>query len=216
MFSQCSPGNRRQRSLTWSSVALHLLLLVALVFPRSPMFIAPSSVQRGDRTGSVMPIYFYAHRSPESQTNASSKPTKLYWRRQQKLAREKRAEEPVNQPDQRPQTSEAVNETPAGTPFGSLSTGSLYGQEIRPALPIVSRDPIFGKEELASAPSGSVVVEITIDDSGNITEKRVTQSLTPSIDAKVLAALDDWRFAPATRNGVPIPSKQDVYYHFPR
>ena len=37
-----------------------------------------------------------------------------------------------------------------------------------------------------------------------------------SIDGKVLEALENWRFRPATRNGVAIPSKQDVFYHFPR
>jgi hypothetical protein len=42
----------------------------------------------------------------------------------------------------------------------------------------------------------------------------VVQSLGPAIDAKVLAALENWRFRPATRDGVPIPSKQDVVYHF--
>jgi len=36
----------------------------------------------------------------------------------------------------------------------------------------------------------------------------------PAIDGKVLAALESWRFHPATRDGVPIPSKQDVVYHF--
>ena len=38
----------------------------------------------------------------------------------------------------------------------------------------------------------------------------------PAVDAKVLAALEKWQFTPASKNGVPIPSKQDVYYHFPR
>jgi hypothetical protein len=42
----------------------------------------------------------------------------------------------------------------------------------------------------------------------------VVQSLRPAIDAKVLAALESWHFLPATRDGVAIPSKQDVYYHF--
>ena len=42
------------------------------------------------------------------------------------------------------------------------------------------------------------------------------QSLAPAVDSKVLAALENWRFRPATRNGAPIASKQDVYYHFPR
>jgi protein TonB len=55
---------------------------------------------------------------------------------------------------------------------------------------------------------------VTIDDKGNITDKKVVESLTPAIDAKVLAALENWRFLPATRNGIAIPSKQDVYYHF--
>ena len=39
-------------------------------------------------------------------------------------------------------------------------------------------------------------------------------SLGPALDGKVLAALENWHFHPATRDGVPIPSKQDVVYHF--
>jgi hypothetical protein len=38
--------------------------------------------------------------------------------------------------------------------------------------------------------------------------------MTPAIDQKVLLALETWRFRPATRDGIPIPSKQDVHYHF--
>ena len=41
-------------------------------------------------------------------------------------------------------------------------------------------------------------------------QKIVLQSLGPAIDQKVLAALENWRFTPASKNGVPIPSKQDV------
>ena len=59
-----------------------------------------------------------------------------------------------------------------------------------------------------------MVVEITIDESGNIVARTVVQSLGAAIDEKVLAALENWRFHPATRDGVPIPSKQDVVYHF--
>jgi outer membrane biosynthesis protein TonB len=36
------------------------------------------------------------------------------------------------------------------------------------------------------------------------------------VDAKVLTAVRNWRFRPATKNGIAIASKQDVYYHFPR
>jgi TonB family protein len=60
------------------------------------------------------------------------------------------------------------------------------------------------------------VVEITIDETGNIVQKVVLHSLGPAVDGRLLAALEKWHFAPASKNGVPIPSKQDVYYHFPR
>ena len=105
---------------------------------------------------------------------------------------------------------------PVGSPFGSLAQGTLYGQEIRPALPIFSPDPVFGSDELAGISSGDVVVEITINERGEIVQKIVVRSLGPAIDGRVLAALERWHFRPATRDGVPIPSKQDVYYHLPR
>jgi TonB family protein len=102
----------------------------------------------------------------------------------------------------------------AGSLYGSLSYGTFAGPEIRPALPVVSPDPVFGSN--AAGIEGDVIVEITIDETGTIVQKVVVQSLGPSIDERVLAALEKWHFTPASKNGVPIPSKQDVYYHLPR
>ena len=39
-------------------------------------------------------------------------------------------------------------------------------------------------------------------------------SLGADIDTKCLAALENWHFHPATRNGAPIPSKQDAIFPF--
>ena len=61
---------------------------------------------------------------------------------------------------------------------------------------------------------GVVRVEITIDERGEIVSKTVLQSLGPDIDDKCLAALENWHFHPATRNGSPIPSKQDAIFPF--
>jgi transposase len=44
--------------------------------------------------------------------------------------------------------------------------------------------------------------------------KTVLQSLGPKLDEKVLVALDNWHLHSATRNGAPIPSKQDAIFHF--
>jgi periplasmic protein TonB len=116
---------------------------------------------------------------------------------------------------QRDSGESAANPAPsAGSPYGSLSDGADTGHEIRPALPAVTSEPLVSAEDLRGGAEGNVVIEITIDEAGNIVNKAVVQSLDPTIDAKVLAALENWRFRPATRDGVPIPSKQDVVYHF--
>jgi TonB family protein len=73
---------------------------------------------------------------------------------------------------------------------------------------------VFGSD--VASIEGDVIVEVTIDDQGIIVQKVVLHSLGPAIDDSVLAALEKWHFTPASKNGVPIPSKQDVYYHFPR
>jgi TonB family protein len=80
-------------------------------------------------------------------------------------------------------------------------------------LPVATADPVVYPWELPDS-EGKVVVEITIDERGEIVQKTVLQSLGPRIDDKVLAALENWRFHPATRNGVAIPSKQDAVFPF--
>jgi protein TonB len=45
--------------------------------------------------------------------------------------------------------------------------------------------------------------------------KKILQSIGYGIDEKVLAVLENWRFRPATINGAPVASRQDVHFHFP-
>ncbi|PYX73964.1 MAG: hypothetical protein DMG78_07615, partial [Acidobacteria bacterium] len=101
----------------------------------------------------------------------------------------------------------------AGLPYGTLTRGQLYGDEIRPALPVATSDPVVFPWQLPTAP-GNEVIEITIDERGEIVSKTVLQSLGPDIDSKCLAALENWHFRPATRNGSPISSKQDAIFPF--
>lgn len=101
----------------------------------------------------------------------------------------------------------------AGLPYGTLQRGQLYGEELMPALPVQTSDPVVFPWQLPLS-AGNEVIEITIDERGDIVKKTVLQSLGPDIDNKCLAALDNWRFHPATRNGSPIPSKQDAIFPF--
>ena len=75
-------------------------------------------------------------------------------------------------------------------------------------------DPAIPSGQLKGL-QGDVVVEVTIDDKGTVTETRVLQSLQQEIDQQVIATLKGWRFKPASVDGMAISSRQDVHFHFP-
>lgn len=104
---------------------------------------------------------------------------------------------------------------PAGELYGSSRYGRSLSTEIRPALPVYGPTPSASLSELPDRKPGNVIVEIAIDEQGKVVQSRILQSLGPEIDQRVLAALTEWRFTPATRNGRAIASLQDVYFPFP-
>ncbi len=228
MFTPIQPVNRQPRLTTCGSVAAHGLLLLWLVHPATPRLVAPSFVVNGDHGSYIAHLYWLnqptrikpdvppgtsAAADTQQQLNA-----RLTWKRRAKAAKAVAPVPPhpkIGLDDQTSAPGESAQAHPAGSPLGTVLEGPLTGEEVRPALPVVSPDPHVAADDLGGL-QGDVVVEVTIDENGNVVQKTVVQSLTPAIDGKVLEALENWRFRPATRNGVPIASKQDVYYHFPR
>lgn len=178
----------------------------------APIFVAPSEVTKGEAGPWLTRIYF----GGQSGITREQVESQIFLRQQQKSRTHRLP--PLKAKMQKgnaASASLAVSGASAGSPYGSLSYGTTAGFEVRPALPVVSLDPVV-QPELLNGMSGDVIVEITIDSAGNIEEMKVLQSLGTAVDERVLAALERWHFLPATRDGVPIPSKQDVHYHFPR
>jgi len=208
-------------------MALHCVFLLWLLRAPSPTEVAPSFVVNGVHGTQVAHLYWpnqrtqlVNHASPGTSDASAGRQLNahLTWTQRSKAATSARHELPRPKLGSDAETAvpgQATQARPAGSPLGTVLEGPLTGEEVRPALPVVSPDPIVATSELDGL-KGDVVVEVTIDEKGTIIQKVVLQSLAPSIDGKVLEALENWRFRPATRNGVAIPSKQDVFYHFPR
>jgi len=76
-------------------------------------------------------------------------------------------------------------------------------------------DPAVFPWQVPNGLTGDVIVEVTIDEQGAVTETKLLQSLKPDIDEKVVATVRNWRFRPATVDGVAISSRQDVHFHYP-
>ena len=230
MFAQLNPVNaRRQRRLRLASLALHAAALAWLLHPPTPVKVNPSSVAFG-RNGSSVTRLYWPSKTPDSSSHSSSDQATERYKRQrlghEKLTYRTPAElaklaAPQNalsrsgaEDNAKTQTLSALGHgAEAGPTYGTLYHGPLSGDEVRPALPIATSDPAVYPWQLPSS-AGNEVIEITIDERGEIISKTVLQSLGPDIDSKCLAALENWHFRPATRNGSPIPSKQDAIFPF--
>jgi len=228
MFSQLnSTSAGRLRGVRAISLAFHGALLVWLLHSPEPQLLNPVSVAYGQNGTSVTRLY-WSSKSPDDSTHSSPDLAlqkykherfgqKLTWKTPAKLSLPtpttpsiKAEQEDTSQT----QTLSALGHgAQAGQTYGTLTRGQLYGDEVRPALPITTSDPVVWPWQLPLS-AGNEVIEITIDERGEITNKTVLQSLGQDIDTKCLAALENWHFHPATRNGSPIPSKQDAIFPF--
>ena len=194
MFTSFQPPKKKRNASLLFSFALHAAIIVALV-SRAPMFVRPSSVAWGMHGKSEAIVYFAQNAGPESSAQKLVLPRKP----KQQAAKEKK------------HPPEALR---AGVETGSLDRGPANGSEAAPALPLIFPDPVIYPWQVANL-QGDVIVEVTIDAQGSVTNTRVLQSLKQEIDEKVVDTLRGWRFKPAMLDGVAIASRQDVHFHFP-
>jgi TonB family protein len=195
MFQIPQATSKRHNTALVVSLLVHCLV-VYWWLNRAPLFVQPSSVAWGTHGNSADLIYF----PPVADHEASAK--KLHFRAK---AKHRSAME----------TPPAVEPARAGVPEGSLAQGPVTGVEASPALPLVFPDPSIYPWQLPKGLQGDVIVEVTIDERGDVTQTRVVQSLQSDIDDKVIATLKNWHFKPALVDGIAISSRQDVHFHFP-
>ena len=216
--------NRRYWVL--GSVVVHGAIFLVLLWPTKPEFVKPSSILAGNNGTSTTHLYWLAPKEESSTDSGQGNGSKdaraklreksdLEWRRAARKKSKQTVEVAKAEEDSSSIDRGATHEVPpVGSPFGSLSEGTVFGLEVRPAYPIRGSDPVASFGELPSGFEADVVVEVTIDEQGNIIDKAVIRGINPVLDSRSLAALANWQFHPATKNGVPIPSKHDVYFHF--
>ena len=217
MFQQLQPSLSRRRWALAASLAVHLVAVGLMLRQPPPVFVRPQAVLAGAGGTSVTAFYlpydFGAHSDPATEARVSLSLSKS----RSKAPRRKRNINLQKAPlkAEQSQPGDTLQTTRAGSPYGSLAEGPAEGSEIRPALPVTFVNPDVSRLELPPGVQGDVVVEVTIDARGSIVAKRILQRMGYGIDEKVLAALEGWRFTPATQDGVPIPSRHDVHFHFP-
>lgn len=75
------------------------------------------------------------------------------------------------------------------------------------------------KPDLSSLPRGTqgdIVLNAVIDVHGRISELTLLKGLGAAVDEQVITAVRGWTYSPATRNGAPVPSEQELHFHYER
>ncbi len=209
-FALCQEAGKGRWARAFSiSTGIHLVVLLAMAWPAKPIFVKPNLLARGaggTATLNVTPLYAPLDLQTQAKVQQSQLSLPVVRAQKGKVSRKRHN---VLEADK------AKDQMEIGSKQGSSMDGPSDGDEVKPALPMDFQEPTIHRSELPIGLQGDVVVEITIDEQGKVIQERLLQGLGHGIDEKVIAAVHDWHFRPATRNGIAIPSKHDVHFHFP-
>jgi protein TonB len=184
------------------SVAVHLLVIAALVHTwlgwASPM--PPSGTTHGTQR-----VLLYLPGKPTVVSErATPRPPRPALRRVS-LPTAKVLAEAVSMP------APVVPHMDAMAGNDALGNGSVNIARVQ-AFPA-------SKPDLAKLPvgaSGDVVLDVLIDDTGKVADARTTKGMGHGIDEMVIATVEQWVFYPATKNGRPVSSEQELHFHYDR
>jgi periplasmic protein TonB len=110
--------------------------------------------------------------------------------------------------------SPSVSTTASATPDSTRGSDSWGDGSIQIALTTYSPSPAPDLSVLPHGVQGDVVVDVTIDPSGKVADLAVLRTLGYGIESSVIGTLKTWTFRPATKDGTPIASVQELHFHF--
>jgi protein TonB len=202
-----SSSGRRSIGNPWvlASVGAHIAVLALLLYHRAPVLKA--TALPGNLNGHRLLLTYDPGSGSKSiaslQTHAQ-----------------------LPKPAHDPLPSLRVPSTPppstVSAPATSLTTNDSSGNDalgqgdIKIASLLVHPVPAPDLSKLPSGTRGDVVVDIVIDPEGHIAKFTMQRGLGHGIDETVLATIQQWTFQPATRNGVPVTSEQELLFHYER
>jgi periplasmic protein TonB len=112
-------------------------------------------------------------------------------------------------------TSPTNRPSPASpVPDTTMGSDSWGNGAIQIAFTTYSPSPAPDLSALPPGVQGDVIVDVTIDPTGKVADLEVLKTLGYGIDSTVVSTVRTWTFRPATKDGTPIASVQELHFHF--
>lgn len=197
-------GSATLRRWMTASIAVHLCVLGGLLYVRSPQL---SPVERpGDATGHLLSLtYAPGMSAPAAKLQAPKAPPR----------KPTPSSTLPTQPPAPPVVAAAATAA-TSSPDASSGVDALGDGDTTVALLVMHPSPKPDLSQLPKGTSGDVIVDVVIDKTGRIAKFTMTKGLGHGVDDTVLATIQQWTFQPATRNGQPVASEQELLFHYVR
>jgi protein TonB len=202
MFEQ----QREKSGRSWriaGSAALHALILIALLSSRPTVRVR--AFQPGTPSGSRVELSYLPG-------GAASTPTPQPKRKTPPAAKESNLSLPPVTPP-KPAPAAAVS-TPTAGESSAGANDALGTDDIRIALTTFSPSPKPDLSRLPHGTQGEVVLDVTIDPTGQVADLQILQTLGYGVDSLVADTVRTWKFSPATKDGIPVASVQELHFHY--
>lgn len=89
-----------------------------------------------------------------------------------------------------------------------------FGPGVTPPQRVGGPMPVYPSAALERGVEGTPVVELWIDEKGNVIDVAIVESAGAMLDGAVLEAVTSWRFSPATVQGVPVSVRLTLEHLF--
>jgi TonB family protein len=106
-------------------------------------------------------------------------------------------------------TSQAQSGLVSQQQLPTMGTGD-GSDDAEPALPLFHPHPPIADRSLLPAKEQDVVVDVAISALGDVTDEKLVHGLGNGLDQVVLDTVKGWRFHPATLNGTPVASMEEI------
>jgi protein TonB len=203
MFELQQENLGRARRIGWS-VGIHAAILIVLLHSRATVRVR--AYQPGTPSGSRVELSYLPGKAsmptPVPQPKRKTAPV---------------AKDPSLSLASMLPLKQAFASAVSAQTTGESSSGAndAFGtDDIRIALTTFSPSPKPDLSRLPHGTQGEVVLDVTIDPAGQVADLQILQTLGYGIDTMVAETVRTWRFSPATRDGVPVASVQELHFHY--
>jgi len=197
---------RRMPNYVIASSLFHLLLIAVLVH-QPASWVAPIRLP-GSSHGTNLLLTYSPGKAP-LQTSAPNPRTQP-----------KQAKSTTSLPTPATQKPKDTTASPNTSSPASIQSDSAAGADSLGSgninIALVSYFPT-PKPDLSTLPRGTkgdIILDIVIDTTGKIADIKMTSGLGHGIDENVIATVQRWTFHPATKDGQPVASEQELHFHY--